>query len=126
MSKAQNKSTATTKTDKLAADTGPAIEDVPGTGDSILPVISPPMLMTDAELKMALTALREEQRRRDEAKESLRPKVGAKVRITKGRPKFVGKVGTVIIARKTRCFVAVPEIAAAAYVHVSDIEQVDE
>ena len=81
--------------------------------------------ISDADLVAMLKALRAEQRRRDAQRESLRPKAGSKVRILRGRPKYVGKVGTAVIVRKSRCFVTVPEINAPAYVLISDLELVE-
>lgn len=81
--------------------------------------------LSDAELESTLKTLRTEARRRDKERESLRPKVGSKVRILKGRPKFVGKEGTAIIVRKSRCFITVPGINAPAYVLISDLELVE-
>lgn len=77
---------------------------------------------TDAELDETLKVLRAENRRRDGEREASRPRAGSKVRILKGRPRYVGKVGTAVIVRRSRCFVAVPEMASPAYVLVSDLE----
>jgi hypothetical protein len=72
-----------------------------------------------------LKVLRTEARRREKEREALRPQVGSKVRIIRGRPKYVGKVGTAIIVRKSRCFVTVPEVKAPAYVLIADVELVE-
>ena len=82
-------------------------------------------LSTDTDLNEALKGLRHELRRRDSEREALRPKAGSKVRILKGRPKYVGKVGTAVIVRRSRCFVTVPEVSSPAYVLISDLELVE-
>ncbi|HEY0465191.1 MAG: hypothetical protein WDO74_35720 [Pseudomonadota bacterium] len=79
-------------------------------------------LLTDAQLDESLKKLRAEARRRENEREVSRPRAGSKVRILKGRPKYVGKIGTAVIVRRSRCFVAVPEITSPAYVMVSDLE----
>ena len=81
--------------------------------------------LSDADLSAALKTLRNEVRRRENERESLRPKVGSKVRILRGRPRFVGKIGTAVVVRKSRCFVAVPEISSPAYVLIADVELVE-
>lgn len=79
----------------------------------------------DAELNATLKVLRAEVRRRESEREALRPQEGSKVRILRGRPKYVGKVGTAVIVRKSRCFVSVPDVKSPAYVLISDLELVE-
>lgn len=81
--------------------------------------------LSDENLNAMLKVLRTEARRREKERESLRPKVGSKVRILKGRPKYVGKEGTAVIVRKSRCFVTVPGINAPAYVLITDVELIE-
>ncbi|MBX3214336.1 MAG: hypothetical protein KF850_20040 [Labilithrix sp.] len=81
--------------------------------------------ISDADLQAMLKVLRTEVRRRENEREASRPKVGSKVRILRGRPKYVGKVGTAVVVRKSRCFVAVPEVDAPAYLLISDVELVE-
>jgi len=132
MSKFTQKQTAAITTTKPEGDpeaTKPTTDDVAA---AAVPAAEPPKpaiagftALSDADLNAALKQLRSEIRRRDTAKESLRPKVGSTVRILRGRPKFVGQLGTAIVVRKSRCFVAVPGVDAAAYVLISDIEVVE-
>jgi hypothetical protein len=82
--------------------------------------------LTDADLNATLKALRNELRRRETAREALRPKAGSQVRIVRGPAKYVGKTGTAVIVRKSRCFVSVPEIAQPAYVLITDVEPVQQ
>lgn len=79
-------------------------------------------VLTDAQLEASLKEFRAEVRRREHEREVARPRAGSKVRILKGRPKYVGKIGTAVIVRRSRCFVTVPEITSPAYVMVSDLE----
>jgi hypothetical protein len=81
---------------------------------------------SDADLNAVLKALRSELRRRETAREALRPKAGSQVRILRGPAKYAGKVGTAVIVRKSRCFVAVPEIPQPAYVLITDVELVQQ
>lgn len=81
--------------------------------------------ISDADLQAMLKVLRTEVRRRENEREASRPKVGSKVRILRGRPKYVGKVGTAVVVRKSRCFVAVPEVDAPAYLLITDVELVE-
>ena len=76
----------------------------------------------DAELDATLKALRAENRRRESERETSRPRTGSQVRILKGRPRYVGKIGTAVIVRRSRCFVSVPELSSPAYVLISDLE----
>jgi hypothetical protein len=78
--------------------------------------------LSDRDLNSALVLLRGEARRRLEEKQSSRPSVGSRVRILRGPPKYIGKVGTAVIVRKSRCFVTVPEINSPAYVLIADVE----
>jgi hypothetical protein len=78
--------------------------------------------LTDAELEATLKALRAEVRRRESEREASRPRIGSKVRILRGRPKYVGKIGTAVIVRRSRCFVAVPDLNSPAYALISDLE----
>jgi hypothetical protein len=78
--------------------------------------------VSDVELDTMLKALRSELRRRDVALEQSRPRAGSKVRILKGRPKYVGKIGTALIVRRSRCFVSVPDITSPTYALISDLE----
>jgi hypothetical protein len=80
------------------------------------------MAFTDAELDETLKVLRAENRRRESEREASRPRTGSKVRILNGRPRYLGKVGTAVIVRRSRCFVSVPDIASPAYVLISDLE----
>jgi hypothetical protein len=89
------------------------------------PIVSGIETLSDADLNSALKLLRTELRRRENDREALRPQVGSKVRILRGRPKYVGKVGTAVIVRKSRVFVTVPEIKSPAYVLISDLELVE-
>ena len=79
-------------------------------------------LLTDAELEELRRVLRAEVRRRETEREASRPTAGSKVRILRGRPKYVGKIGTAIIVRRSRCFISVPELNSPAYVLVTDLE----
>jgi hypothetical protein len=81
--------------------------------------------LSDADLDAALKLLRGEVRRRERDRAAQRPLVGSKVRILRGRPKYVGKVGTAVIVRKSRVFVTVPEIKSPAYVLISDVELIE-
>lgn len=81
--------------------------------------------ISDADLQAMLKVLRTEVRRREHEREASRPKAGSMVRILRGRPKYVGKIGTAVVVRKSRCFVAVPEIDAPAYLLISDVELVE-
>lgn len=114
--------------------------DVPAeaTPESDIPASNPPVTnelstainekaqgLSEADLNEALKLLRGEVRRRATERESLRPKAGSKVRILKGRPKYVGKLGTAIIVRRSRCFVSVPDTSSPAYVLIADLELVE-
>jgi hypothetical protein len=79
-------------------------------------------LFTDADIEELRRVLRAETRRRDTEREASRPRAGSKVRILRGRPKYVGKIGTAVIVRRSRCFVSVPELTSPAYVLVTDLE----
>ena len=78
--------------------------------------------LTDAEIEELRKVLRMETRRRDSEREESRPRAGSKVRILRGRPKYVGKIGTAVIVRRSRCFVSVPDLTSPAYVLVTDLE----
>jgi hypothetical protein len=119
--------------DKLT--TAPAVEVTPPSGDAPKPEpaaaavpVNPKVsaedarMLGDAELEATLKLLRGEVRRREGEREASRPRVGSKVRIVRGRPRYVGKVGTAVIVRRSRCFVSVPDLASPAYALISDIE----
>src|SRR6185312_6995146 len=114
---------------KVEKDNEPtkAIEGVAATptADAPKPIVSGVESLSDTDLNSALKLLRAEVRRRENERENLRPQVGSKVRILRGRPKYVGKVGTAVIVRKSRCFVTVPDIKSPAYVLISDLELVE-
>lgn len=82
-------------------------------------------LISDADLHSMLKMLRSEVRRREQEREASRPKVGSQVRILRGPAKYVSKIGTAVVVRKSRCFVAVPDINSPAYVLISDVELVE-
>jgi len=131
MIKQPMKPMAPTKSDKGSETTKTTDEDVVTSAQPVTPsttqqpIISNVESLNDAELNAALKLLRTEVRRRENEREALRPQVGSKVRILKGRPKYVGKIGTAVIVRKSRCFVSVPEIRSPAYVLLSDLELVE-
>ena len=81
--------------------------------------------LSDTDLNSALKLLRLEVRRRESEREESRPRTGSSVRILKGSPKYVGKVGTAIFVRRSRCFVTVPDISSPAYVLIADLELVE-
>lgn len=117
--------------DKLAVDSSSApvlANDAIKDASTALAVASPDATgddltaLTDAQLEEGLKRFRAEVRRRENEREASRPRAGSKVRILKGRPKYVGKIGTAVIVRRSRCFVAVPDISSPAYVMVSDLE----
>lgn len=87
--------------------------------------VSDATVLSDGDLNATLKVLRAEVRRREHERESLRPKVGSKVRILRGRPKYAGKIGTAVVVRKSRCFVAVPDIDSPAYLLIADVELVE-
>lgn len=78
--------------------------------------------LLDVDLESQLKALRAEVRRRENEREELRPRVGSRVRILRGRPKYVGQEGTAVIVRRSRCFVSVPGLSSPAYALITDIE----
>jgi hypothetical protein len=109
-----NEPTSTTTDDETPKAEAPKVEPLPNVA-----------AISDDDLQAMLKVLRTEVRRREKEREASRPKVGSKVRILRGRPKYVGKVGTAVVVRKSRCFVAVPEISSPAYVLISDVELVE-
>lgn len=80
--------------------------------------------LPDAELNKLLSEIRAEGRRREELRSASRPKVGSLVKIIGGGGKHVGKVGTAVIVRRSRCFVTMPDVSSPAYVLISDLELV--
>ena len=121
--------------DKPGAVVSPMAE--PATGNTgvtevdasvVLAIVAPRLsehdaaALSDAELDAVLKTIRAEVRRRDIALEQSRPRAGSKVRIVKGRPKYVGKVGTALIVRRSRCFVSVPDVTSPTYALISDLE----
>ena len=82
-------------------------------------------VISDADLHSMLKMLRSEVRRREHEREASRPKVGSTVRILRGPAKYIGKIGNAVVVRKSRCFVAVPDINSPAYVLISDVELVE-
>jgi hypothetical protein len=104
---------------------GDPTQGVPAPDDLATRLIEQVQALNDADLNEALTVIRAEVRRRENERAALRPRTGSKVRILKGRPKYVGKVGTAIIVRRSRCFVSVPEIPSPAYVLIADLELVE-
>jgi len=116
--------TKTEKSDESAIATATAAEPSKVEAPHV-PALPDVSMISDDDLNAMLKVLRSEFRRRDQEREASRPKVGSKVRILRGRPKYLGKVGTAVVVRKSRCFVAVPEIEAPAYVLISDVELVE-
>ena len=51
---------------------------------------------------------------------------GMQVQIIGGDPKFIGRIGTVELARRIRCFVNVPGINKPVYLFTSDVEVIEE
>lgn len=90
-----------------------------------VPTLPDVSMISDDDLNAMLKVLRSEVRRRESEREASRPKVGSKVRILRSRPKYAGKVGTAVVVRKSRCFVAVPEIDSPAYLLISDVEVIE-
>lgn len=113
-------------TDISVAEPTPASEIAnvaPANIDAVSKLLSQDvMALSDAELDATLKMLRTENRRRENDREASRPRTGSKVRILKGRPRYVGQIGTAVIVRRSRCFVSVPDIASPAYVLISDLE----
>lgn len=78
----------------------------------------------DADLNKLLLAVRGEVRKREELRSASRPQVGSLVKIIGGGGKHVGKIGTAVIVRRSRCFVTIPDVSSPAYVLISDLEPV--
>jgi len=87
-------------------------------------IISTLSSLSATDLTSLNKALRSEIKSRSAQTASLRPTVGAQVRILRGKDKYAGQVGTAVVVRKTRCFVQVPGIESPAYVLTSDLEMV--
>ena len=93
--------------------------------DPVLGIVDVEML-NDEELASTLKVLRAENRRRMKEREAHKPRMGDRVKVLRGSPKHVGKIGTAVVVRRTRCFVAVPGIDSPAYLLVTDVERVEE
>lgn len=120
--KATDEPTITTTTEEAQTTTA---AEAPKAEAPHVPALPDVSMISDDDLNAMLKVLRSEVRRREAEREASRPKVGSMVRILRGRPKYLGKVGTAVVVRKSRCFVAVPEIEAPAYVLISDVELVE-
>ncbi len=90
-----------------------------------VPALPEVSMISDDDLNAMLKVLRSEVRRRENEREASRPRLGSTVRILRGRPKYVGMIGTAVVVRKSRCFVSVPDINSPAYVLISDVELVE-
>jgi hypothetical protein len=122
----QKPMTMTAPTSKMEAQ--PATAEVTAPQPAPEPpksAVSDAAALSDGDLNATLKVLRAEVRRRENERESLRPKVGSKVRILRGKAKFAGKIGTAVVVRKSRCFVAVPDIDSPAYLLITDVELVE-
>ncbi|MGA3123819.1 MAG: hypothetical protein ABSF69_23905 [Polyangiaceae bacterium] len=124
------KPSSSTKADKPEAKAGTDVQTSPAAStpaaDAPKIAVADVAALTDADLIATLKTLRTELRRRESAREALRPRAGSQVRIVRGPAKYVGKTGTAVIVRKSRCFVSVPEIAQPAYVLITDVELVQQ
>lgn len=69
---------------------------------SVVKVSANPMLVSDAQLKVLITALKAEQVRRLEASRASAPKVGSTVKVTGGPKLLIGSMGQVVEVRKSR------------------------
>lgn len=110
-------------------ETAPSIEESPNVEEkpttSTLKDWVPQVIgLSDSEFNPIFEDLRLEMRRRRKDRESKRPATGARVRIVGGNPKLIGKEGTALIVRRTRCFVSVDGVNSPAYVLLSDIEAI--
>lgn len=105
---------------QTVGQTGEAETAPPGEG----PFVTLAHGLSDKDLNAALAAFRHEARVRFNARADARPKVGSQVRILHGKANLIGKIGTAVVVRKTRCFVNIPDEASAAYVLIGDLEVV--
>lgn len=79
---------------------------------------------TDKELSVLIKAAVAERKVRTLKAKDNALQVGQKVIIRDAKSKAVGKTGTVILARKTRCFVQLEGVLQPIYVLVSNVERV--